>query len=237
MIQQAATLWRSDYIAPDGGGKLETYDEREPFVEGAPRITKNENSQLFLVMGHIALHKLGMIEEVDQDNFVRHIEDSKLEDGLYTRRHKDFGIRQSHDNIIGIAVGSVIHNTKHALWICEYGERHGWCFSFNGRFEIESCLQGGDIAVIKTLAGKTPTLWEAAWFLIGMLLPKDAGQVNLLSVRIYGLSLMPRNWFTVMAQAIFGMRHGSKMVTSVQEYFKRDDERNPFIDLWEEAFK
>ena len=237
MIKKSASLWRQKYIAPDGGGKLETHDERDPFVEGAPRITRNENSQLFLVMGHIALHKLEMLEGVDLENYVRHIEDSKVEDGLYLRRHKDFGIRQSHDNIIGIAVGSVIHSTKHALWICEYGEKHGWCFSFTGKWELESCLQGGDIAVIKTLAGKAPTLWECAWFLIGMLLKKDAVQVNLLSVRIYGLALMPRNWFTVMAQAIFGILHGSKMVSSVQEYFKRDDERNPFIDLWEAAFK
>jgi hypothetical protein len=241
-MKDTATLWRTNYIAPDGGGKLETYDEREPFVEGAPRITRNENSQLFLVMGHIALDKLELLEEIDLDTFVRHIEDSKCEDGLYLRRHKDFGIRQSHDNILAIAVGSVIHNTKHALWICEYGERHGWCFSFNGRWEIESCLQGGDIAVIKCLAGKVPTIWEMIWFIGGMLTPKDAGKINLLTVRLYGLNLVETgslvvSIFKAAASLVFSLRFGSKIVSSVEEYFRRDSERNPFIDLWKAAFK
>jgi hypothetical protein len=237
-----AAIWREKYIAPDGGGKLETYDEREPFLKDAPRITRNENSQLFLVMGHIALHKLGLLTEWDKETFNRHIGLSRARYGVFLRRTNDFGIRQSHDNIVAIAVGARIHNTDHARELCEHGESSGFCYSITEKWEIESCLQGGDVGLVKTLAGKVPTLWEMAWFIGGMLTKKDAGQINLLFVRIYGLGLVESksasvSIFKSITSFIFKLRFGSKIVSSVEEYFKRDDERNPFIDLWKEAFK
>lgn len=238
MIESAA-IWRRDYIAPDGGGKLETYDERDGFVEGS-RITKNENSQLFLVMGHIALHKLGLLTSDDKATFIRHIDNSRFASGIFLRRQADLGIRQSHDNILGICVGSVIHNTNHVKEICGHGEQTGFNYSFRG-WEIECQLQGGDIALVKIMAGKIPTFIEMLWGCIGMALKKDAGQVNLASVRMYGLNLADTQSMTVkIYRAIMNlcyMRHSSRIVKSVEEYFKRDDEHNPFIDLWREAFK
>lgn len=241
-MNENASLWRQKYIAPDGGGKLETYDEREPFIEGAPRITKNENSQLFLVLGHIALNRLQLLTTEDKETFIRHTNSAEIQPGLYARRQGDLGIRQSHDNLLAIVTGSVIHETDHAKKICSYGESNGWCFSLSEEWELESCLQGGDIALIKIAAGKTPTLWECLWFLGGMLTKKDAGQINLLSVRMYALWCYKRrknlltDLFVILADLIFQFRFEQKMVSSVQEYFKRDDERNPFIDLWEEAW-
>lgn len=236
---EAATIWRRDYIAPDGGGKLETTDERDGFIEGS-RITKNENSQLFLVMGHIALHKLGLLTSEDKDTFIRHIENSRFDSGIFLRRQADTGIRQSHDNILAICVGSVIHNTGHAQEICGHGEQTGFNYSFRG-WEIECQLQGGDIALVKVMAGRTPTLIEMLWGCVGMALKKDAGQVNLATVRMYGLNLIDHPSIIVKIYRglmnLCFMRHSGKVVESVEQYFKRDGEHNPFIDLWREAFK
>lgn len=234
-----------NWIAPDGQGKLELDDERDGFTPDSPRITKNENGQLFFVMTCYEMDKKNILPDEAAQNFTKIMSLSECKPGLYYRRYKDVGIRQSHDNIVGIAAGSVLFETHHAKRIAEWGERSGWCFNVQAPFiwDIRCCIQGGDVAVLKILAGWVPTIWEMLWFFIGRLVvPKDAGKVNLSNLRFMALkkvySLQPA-WVRSMldvSEFFFSLRHkrDGSYSWAIREYFGRNTEKqNPIIAISE----
>lgn len=231
------------WIAPDGQGKLELDDEREGFVPESPRITRNENGQLFYVMTMYEFEKKGILPQQEaKDNFIKMMDLSKLKPGLFYRRYLDKGIRQSHDNIVGISAGSVLFGTEHAKEIAFYGAINGWCFNVQDpeKWDIRTCIQGGDVAVLKILAGWVPTIWEMVWFFVGRLVvPKDAGKVNLSNLRFMALkkviSVQPswvRSMFEV-SEFLFSLRHkkDGSYSWAVKQYFERNNEISPIIKV------
>jgi hypothetical protein len=222
------------WIAPDGQGKLELDDEREGFVPESPRITRNENGQLFYVMTMYEFEKKNILPPEAKDNFSKILMLSRLKSGLFYRRYLDKGIRQSHDNIVGIAAGSVLFDTRDATDIAVYGSMNGWCFNVQKpeEWDIRCCIQGGDVAVLKILAGWIPTIWEMVWFFVGRLVvPKDAGKVNLSNLRFMALKKMIHkqpSWVRSMVEVsefFFSIRHkkNGNYNWAIRDYFKRDD--------------
>lgn len=243
LAQEYAEIWRT----PDKQGKLEPTDEREGFTKESPRITKNENGQLFAVMAYYQMHEIGILPDEFSFDFLKMLELSEVPffPGLYYRRYKDSGIRQSHDNIVAIVAGSLLFRTHHAAMVGMHGLKYGWCFNVQepNSWDIRTCLQGGDIAFIKLCNGWVPTIWEVLWFTIGrIVVPHDAGKVNLSQLRFKALRLAKERyktmptwvWFFIdVANVFFDLRHKEhgRYDWAIDKYFFRDGLNSIYIKL------
>lgn len=231
------------WVAPDGGGKLDLDDERDGFKPESPRITKNENSQLFYVMALYQMERAGIMPDRANLDFFRMLKLSEVpkHPGLYYRRYMDQGIRQSHDNIVAIAAGAALFKSHHAKLIAGYGHMFGWCYNVQEPlvWDIRTCLQGGDIAFIKLCAGYIPTVWEMIWLAIGRAITgNDAGKINLSELRasaIKKLDSFPLKIIWDIGDLIFRIRFGKDTQWAIRQYFYREGkkEQNPIIEISE----
>lgn len=242
LVQEYYEQW----IAPDGQGKLEPSDERAGFTDDSPRITKNENGQLFLVMAYYEMDAKGILPDTAKDDFRRMVNLSRVPNvpGLFYRRFMDNGIRQSHDNLVGLVAGSLLFDDPIRTEIAFYGQTHGWCPNAQqpGVWDIRTCIQGGDIAFIEICNGYIPTMWHMFWFMLGrMLVPNDAGKINLSELRSKAISKALAkysfpSWVKTMrgiADVVFGFRHNINGSTSwaIDKYFFREEFNSIYIKL------
>lgn len=221
---------REHFFTKDGQGKLETYDKREWLDTESPQ---NENGQLFATMYYFAFDRLNLLEPMDKIRWIHMVELCRgFFKGIFYRRKQDVNRSQSHDNLVGIAAGSLLFETEHAKELSDYLHSHFGMWH-------KTLVQGGDIAVVDMCAGLKPKLWLMLWLLGGLYFTKkDAGQLNLARLRIwaldkaskkYGFYKLPyEKWFNIM----YPNNH-----TSTEEYFGRPNERNPYIDLMVECAK
>ncbi|NJL72573.1 MAG: hypothetical protein HC888_13895 [Candidatus Competibacteraceae bacterium] len=162
----------SNWVSPDGGGMIDPGDRLPPFEGAAVDTTKNENPILFLVQAvyELFIAHPNRLEDLKRP-FVQHMEATRVEPGLHSRRPGDAKqFRQSHDNLVAMFIGSWLFNTAHRHEIFAYGSMHGWNFNVGepGRFQLECQMQGGDVAIAHLACGKQPSLWLLIWLGIGL---------------------------------------------------------------------
>lgn len=169
--------WAKEYlenwVAPDGGGKLNKDDEMSPFGQSCPGpTTKNENPILFLVQTAIE-----MVKHYPETIFTfkalyeKHMASTEISPGLHSRRCGDSTIRrQSHDNVVAMLIGGWFFQSEYPMKIFKYGRIVGWNYNVlkPGQFDIKSQLQGGDIAIAHYAVGFTPEIWNVIWLATGL---------------------------------------------------------------------
>jgi hypothetical protein len=203
----------TDYIAPDGGGKLEVDDKLPPFEGHNLPTTRNENPILFLV--HMA-QVCGDTRELEEA-FELHIERTRIARGLFSRRPGDEDqFSQSHDNYVGIAAGSFMSRFNVAEEICIHGSRNGWIFNTSPK-QPALQLQGGDVAFIKLCAGWRPAIWESVWLGIGLAISTTW---NLADVRVRALKSMKNVPFVVSFGIMIYELRMKNPIQKVREYYK-----------------
>jgi len=220
------------YIAPNGGGKAELWDETDGLYPGASRRAINENSILFLVQPALELDPEGKDPRI-ANAYCRFTDAATIDTGLYGRwpghmPGKYDYIGQSHDNVVCHSIGSWLYNTKHAAQICDYGEEH-W-FSYNvkklGKFDIKQWLQPGDWAIVRLAAKRNPGLIPSIWLAVGLSITKNW---NLADVRVQFLNKVKIPWYYRWI-IMFGVRrYESRSIPRAMwvKSFYRDD-GNPF---------
>lgn len=146
----------------------------------------NSNGILFLAMGLMMLQKLGCLPDIRKqvDASIKRLQ-VPGEPGLFNRMQGD-GRMDSHDNMVGIIILSVIFDLPYAEQIHKRGKykfkRNRYLgfddyFNYNnvqpGKFDWTAQRQGGDIAIYQMAAKKlvnplylmwfTGGLWISAW--------------------------------------------------------------------------
>lgn len=165
--------WREKWCSQDGSGKLDLNDECPPFPPFTKSRVINENGVLFLSYFLVLLSEAELLEAEDKHKFLELVYSLYVEPGL-TNRHPGNNItRESHDNIVGCAVGAFLcgaYGINAALH--SYGVKNGYCYNnINpGKYDIRCLIQGSDAAVVAILSANQPPLWNYIWFLGGVLL-------------------------------------------------------------------
>ena len=214
------------YVSADGGGKLSPTDTHTPFPGCMLTTTANENPILFLVQSAIQLLKTEPAYYYDfQSLYFKHMASTQIVPGLHSRRCGDEVIRrQSHDNVVAMAIGGWYFNSHHAKSICEYASTRLWNYNVMGThaFDLKSQIQGGDIAICRYAAEQTPNVVCLMWLAIGLITTKA---FNLADLRIEFLedimSKLPILHRLVLKAAIYlhRKRRGPR-INWVRAYFK-----------------
>ena len=164
----------NDWTTADGGGMLDPND-REPPIEGDLERTNNQNAILFLVQPAFDFVEMfpafkGRLKA----KYDTHMGSTEIEPGLHARwRGGAHLIRQSHDNLIGMLVGSWLFDSDYGEKIFQYGSKNRWCFNVGapGVYDVKCQLQGGDIAIAHLATGRKPAAWYVLWLAIGLMNP------------------------------------------------------------------
>jgi hypothetical protein len=151
-----------DYISPCGGLKLTKDDVA---VINGHTTTRNENSQLFLAYTQRALPKFQFYK-----CFIRLMEATRIGRGRYSRRPGDAGlIRQSHDNLIGIAWLSWKYNhLEYLKEINSFARWRMWNYCLTKLWDYRCQLQGSTVFVLKLAAGEKPGYLTTIWWALSL---------------------------------------------------------------------
>jgi hypothetical protein len=153
------------YIGPNGEGLLHVNDRAE--IDGVVT-SANENPVLFL--GYIAracirAYGQGMVDGF-RELFKKQTSSTRLGFGRFSRRPNDAKlIRQSHDNLIGIAwCGVILGHREPIKEIVKWVKWRLWNYCLTGPFDYRCQLQGSHTFVMKLAAEVKPTWIETIWF-------------------------------------------------------------------------
>jgi len=227
MTKDWAAEYLTNWVAPDGGGKLKPSDIHEPFPGCSLETTNNENPILFLVQSAMELikHYPASIFSF-KALYEKHMASTVVEgiEGLHSRRCGDFTIRrQSHDNVVAMLIGGWYFKSDYAMKIYKYGSSVGWNYAVMtpGQFDMKSQIQGGDVAIAHYAVGFSPEIWNVIWLAVGLAISKTW---NLADIRIQFLQAakdkIPLVHKLILGPAIFihQLRRGPR-VNWVKKYF------------------
>ena len=252
--------WAEKWLSQDGSGKLDLADECPAFPGFTKTRVINENGILFLTYMLILLQKRELISSDDKNRFITLVYQLFVEPGL-TNRHPGNNItRESHDNIVGCAVGAMMCGAlgiNAALYA--YGVKNGFCYNniSPGKYDIRCLIQGSDAAVVAICSANQPPLWSWVWFLGGLLLnaftsknskSNHASSALLRWCAAEGVELAFEKfqgfpwWMTLsfrVCKAIFDlrlkMRYGSGISGAMRLYFHREGQPlHPCVRMAEE---
>ena len=152
----------TDYISPCGGMKLTVDDVA---VINGHTTTRNENSQLFLAYTQRA-HSYQSLKM----SFERLMYFTKIGKGKYSRRPGDAGlIRQSHDNLIGIAWLSWFYGVpEYIKEINSFARWRMWNYCLTKFWDYRCQLQGSTVFVLKLAAGEIPGYLTTIWWALSL---------------------------------------------------------------------
>jgi hypothetical protein len=215
----------SYFIAPDGGGMLDSNDIRPPIGECTLYRTHNENPILYLV--HPAINfclEFNEFKSVYADHYNRHMASTYIEPGRHSRRcgDKDL-IKQSHDNIVAQLIGGWFFKSAYAREVFNFGKKYDWNFNIKepGKFELKCQLQGGDIAIAHYAVEEKCPMWCALWLALGLSVSKNW---NMCDLRITFLCELLFKKITFLQSSIIligivvhGIRRGTR-VSKAREF-------------------
>ena len=244
-LQLLAYELRNNWFTLDGQAKIDLNDERSWL--GQEKFTpNNENGILFSTMYYYALSKLGLLKSLDGFNWIRSVELTRKPNtkGIFYRRKLDSKRTQSHDNVVALVCGALLFDSSIRFEI--RSEIYRNCFRYQvveGEPWYSSIIQGGDMYIIDVCCGKHSNPIFFLWFILGLLVfNKDEGQLNLARLRLDALQLAiktyPNKLYNTLYNIIrwlFNKRYKDNH-KSIEAYFGREGERNPYIDLMEEIF-
>ncbi len=164
MVSKAILDLIPQYIAPDGGARLDLNDRA---ILGGQETVANQNAILFLAYLSKAVGPNALITQaaVTQEATV------KVAKGRYLRR-KGEPLRQSHDNVLAFCWFSVKHNWSVAKDIHDWAKWRFFIYDPNKTYSLDPrcLLQGSHVFYLKLAAGVKPgwlsTIWASAAALV-----------------------------------------------------------------------
>lgn len=135
-----------------------------------PDRQENDNGVQIHACFIVLLHLNRMLEKEDKSRFKECVENTEKKQGLYHRSPLNKkAYRNSTDNVMGTAVGSVLCGLDFHSHILEYGRKHFWCYNnLDESFNLKSCIQGGDVALLKIYNKQKPNFLELGWLNVGL---------------------------------------------------------------------
>jgi len=152
-----------DYISPCGGMRLTKDDVA---VINGVTTTKNENPVLFLAYTQRAFNDPDLFLEC----FLYLMLNTRIGKGRFSRRPGDAGlIRQSHDNLIGIAWLSWKYSYRRFIKeINSFARWHMWNYCLTKLWDYRCQLQGSTVFILKLAAGEPPGYLTTIWWALSL---------------------------------------------------------------------
>lgn len=197
---------------------------------------KSENSILFTVQFYILCKYWGIYYDKDRRRLAKAVlslarrdDDGEIICGLFNRRPNWDSRKEQHDNYIGHAVASYLGVDFAAIWICEYGWKHGYVFNnvVPGRiWDLRFARFPFDILIYKICAEEWISLiglfgaihfYGKIWFTESKKVPDDTSSKLVSYVRMHGIK---HKWYMKPLVKKYNKYITEMYVNGVEDLFK-----------------
>lgn len=223
--------------------ELKAYIDNDGLVgQSAPPagVRSGGNQLLETWTGWVLMKKAGVLEPQDIADIIQVTNDCEAgEDGIYDKNppNPEQGRRMddiTHDDMLGVAMGSAVLSAGFEADVVAYGRRHGWRFSNNGKWYYTASAKPWHRSAYLLAAGEQPDDWSLVSLLLYLLANAFIKMDDASGKRLAWLILEatePKNHWVAMVGKVWRWRI-SKTYGSIKRIFiKYHGEKHPFVML------